>query len=97
MFYAHIHTATSVYDCPVPGCIGTANTGFNLQRNFVMRHPAHVVIISKEGSMPFPSAKALSTGHMQTELCRDLCAWKEQHAAARDSQLALNTQFTVYG
>jgi hypothetical protein len=30
------------------------------------------------------------------ELCRNLCAQKRQHAAARDSQLALDTPFTVY-
>jgi hypothetical protein len=42
-------------------------------------------------------AESLSKGHMQTELYWDLCAWKRQHAVARDSQLALKTQFTVYG
>jgi hypothetical protein len=42
-------------------------------------------------------AESLSKGHMQTELCWDLCAWKRQHVAARDSQLALKTQFTAYG
>ncbi len=43
------------------------------------------------------TAPTLSLGHTQTELCRDLCSWKQQHAVARDSQLALKTWFTVYG
>jgi hypothetical protein len=42
-------------------------------------------------------AQALSLGHTQTELCRDLCAWKQQHAAARDFQLAPKMRFTMYG
>ena len=43
-----------------------------------------------------PYGSPLSKGHTQTELCRDQCAWKGQHAAARDSQLALKMWFTVY-
>jgi hypothetical protein len=71
-----------------------------------MRHPTHTVIIPKEGLLPLPRChlcrmqtptESLSKGHMQMELCRDLCARKRQHAAARDSQLALKTQFTAYG
>jgi hypothetical protein len=42
-------------------------------------------------------AESLSKGHTQTEFCRDLRTWKRQHAAARNSQLALEMQFTVYG
>ncbi len=106
MFRVQLHTASGEYDCPVPGCVGTANTGYNLRRHFVMRHPAHTVIIPKEGLLPLPRchlcrmqtpAESLSKGHSQTELCWDLCARKRQHAAARDSQLALKMQFTAYG
>jgi hypothetical protein len=53
-FCAHIHTATSEYDCPVPGCVGTANTGFNLRHHFVMHHPTHLVVIPMEGLLPLP-------------------------------------------
>ena len=42
-------------------------------------------------------AESLSKGHMQTELCRDLCARKRQHAAAKDAQQALATQFYARG
>jgi hypothetical protein len=72
----------------------------------MMRHPTHTVIILKEGLLPLPRchlcgmqtpAESLSKRHTQMELCRDLCARKRQHAAARDSQLALEMQFTAYG
>jgi hypothetical protein len=106
-FCAQLHTASGEYDCPVPGCVGTANDmGYNLRRHFVMRHPTHTVIIPKEGSLPLPRchlcgmqtpAESLSKGHTQTELCWDLCAWKRQHALTRDSWLALEMQFTTYG
>jgi hypothetical protein len=87
-------------------CIGMANIGPNLWHHIVMRHSAHLVIMPKESSLPLPqcylcgmqtSAKALSSWHMQTELCRDLCAQKEKHVAARDPQLALDTLSTAYG
>jgi hypothetical protein len=51
-FRAQLHTASGEYNCPVPGCIGTANTGYNLWHHFVMRHPTHTVIIPKEGLLP---------------------------------------------
>jgi hypothetical protein len=105
-FRAQLHTASGKYDCLAPGCVGTANTGYNIRRPFMMRHPIHTAIIPKEGSLPLPRchlcgmqtpAESLSKRHMQTELCWDLCTRKRQHAAARDSQLALETQFTAYG
>ena len=52
MFCADIGTATSEYVCPVPGCIGTANTEYSLRRHFVMHHPTHLVRIPKEGTLP---------------------------------------------
>jgi hypothetical protein len=42
-------------------------------------------------------AEALNKGHTQTELCWDLCARKQQHVAAKDSQVAIKTRFTAYG
>ncbi len=104
-FCASLHTATGKYACPVPGCVGAANTGYNLRRHFLMRHPTHTIIIPAEGSLPHPRchlcgmqtpAESLNRGHTRTELCWDLCARKRQHAAARDSQLALATQFYAY-
>ncbi len=106
MFCTQLHTASGEYACPVPGCVVTANTGYNLRHHLMMHHPTHTVIIPKEGSLPLlryhlcgmqTPAESLSKGHTQTELCWDLCAWKRQHAAARDSQLALEMQFTAYG
>jgi hypothetical protein len=105
-FHAQLHTASGECDCPVPSCVGMANTGYNLRRHFVMCHPTHTVNILKEGLLPLPRchlcgmqtpAESLSKGHTQRELCQDLCAWKRQRAAARDSQLALEMQFTAYG
>ncbi len=105
-FRTQLHTASGEYNCPLPDCVGTANTGYNLPRHFGMRHPTHTVIIPKEGSLPLlrchlcgmqTPVESLSKGHTQTELCRDLCARKRQHAAARDSQLVLEMQFTAYG
>jgi len=61
--------------------------------------------IPKEGTLPLPRchlfgmqtpAEALSKGHTRMELCRDLSTWKGQHAEARDTQLALETPFTVH-
>jgi hypothetical protein len=89
--HAQLDTATSEYACPVSGCIGTAHTGYNLRCHFVMHHPTHLIIIPEEGSMPLlqchlcgmqTQAEAFSKGHMQMELCRDLCARKQQHEAA---------------
>jgi hypothetical protein len=77
-FCANINTATGEYACLVPGCIGTAHTEYNLRFFFVMHHPTHLVIIPKEGSMPFlqchlcgvqTPVEALSKGHTQTKLC----------------------------
>ena len=71
-----------------------------------MRHPTHTIIIPAEGSLTHPRchlcgmqtpAGSLSKGHMQTELCRDLCARRRQHAAAKDAQHALATQFHACG
>jgi hypothetical protein len=105
-FRASLHTATGKYACPVPGCVGVATTGYNLRRHFLMHHPTHTIIIPAEGSMPLPRchlcgmqtpAESLSKGHTQTELCQDLCARKRQHAAAKDAQQALATQFYARG
>ncbi len=57
-FCAQLHTASGEYNCPVPGCIGTANTGYNLRHHFVMHHPTHTVIIPKEGLLPHPRCRA---------------------------------------
>jgi hypothetical protein len=107
-FCAQLDTATGEYACTVPGCIGIgmAHTGHKLRHHYVMHHLIYLMIIPKEGSVPLlrchlygmqTPVEALSKGHTQTELCRDLCARKQQHAAARDSQLALKTRFTAYG
>jgi hypothetical protein len=106
MFCTQLHTASSEYVRPVPGCVGTVNTGYNLRCHFVMHHPTHTVINLKESLLPLPRChlcgmqtpvESLSKGHTQTELCQDLCTRKRQHAAARYSQLALEMQFTAYG
>jgi hypothetical protein len=55
----------------------------HLRCYFVMRHLIHLVVHTP--------VKALSKGHTQVESCWDLCAWKLQHAAVRDSPSALQT------
>jgi hypothetical protein len=66
-------------------------------------NPTHFMRIPKEGTLPLlrlfgmqTPAEALSKGHTWMELCRDLSTRKRQHAAARDTQLALETPFTVH-
>ncbi len=51
-FCASLHTATGKYACPVPGCVGAANTGYNLRHHFLMRHPTHTVIIPRRARCP---------------------------------------------
>ena len=105
-FRAVVDTVTGLYLCPVPNCDGMATTPFTLRWHFVFRHPQHLVVIPREGSIPYPrcprcrmqtAAEALNRGHQQTELCRGLYDMQLQHEAAACSQDALQQDFSCGG
>ena len=45
-------TATGQYICPVPNCVGTTTTPWNLRKHFVDCHPVDNVYIPGEGRYP---------------------------------------------
>jgi hypothetical protein len=51
-FAAHWPEDGKVLTCPVPGCMGTTTTTWNLQRHFNDRHPLDMVITPGEGVYP---------------------------------------------
>ena len=105
-FRAISDIAAGLYYCPVPGCCGEATTPKSLRWHFVFRHPQHLVVIPREGSVPLPRClrcrmqtpvESLNRGHQQTEQCQGMYEMRLQHEAAARSQDALQQEFFCGG
>jgi len=92
------------FHCPVPACIGLAQTPWNLRRHFADRHPWHLVGTPQEGVYPRCEECGMQTnperfgaGHEDTADCVHRAEKRRQHAAAVTSQKALEQRFSLNG
>jgi len=97
-------TATGQYICPVPSCVGTTTTPWNLRKHFIDRHPVDTVWIPGEGDYPQchrcgmqTNPTAFCSTHYSSNLCVGGTVRKKQREAAAESVRALDVTFTAYG
>ena len=91
------------WDCPFPGCLGTATTKWGLRRHFNDRHPMDLVDIPGEGVYPKCTLCGMQTNfasapnHERTATCRAGAEKREQHRRAEEAAQAMEETFTAYG
>ncbi len=92
------------YHCPVPGCMGTAGTTWNLRRHFCLRHPSSLVKTPEEGVYPRCGLCSMQTNpfvllrtHEGTALCRDGHQRRVQRENASRAVEAQEKRFTARG
>lgn len=61
--------------CPVPDCIGHADSRTNLRKHFAHRHPIDIIIIEEEGPLPRCNSCQMfvSTANQPRHLATDIC------------------------
>ena len=103
-YRAHQTAATGQYVCPVPNCVGSLTTPFNLRKHFIDRHPKDKVWIQGEGCYEKchrcglqSSPHAFMTTHYPSALCHNGEVREAQREAAAESVRALDVTFTAYG
>ena len=91
------------WDCPYPGCVGTATTKWNLRRHFNDRHPGDKISIPGEGVLPKCGLCGMQTNfsnaprHEQSEYCQAMTQKRCQHKNAEAAAKAQDESFSAYG
>jgi hypothetical protein len=98
--------AAGAYSCPVPQCVGKANTKRGLRQHVLYPHPQDLVVIPSKGTVPFPKCErcglqtkvgALYGKHQRTWFYREWWERRMQHEASEAARIALARTFTAYG
>jgi hypothetical protein len=73
------------FQCPVPGCPGTAAERFGLREHFMFRHPEDTIIIEEEGALQrcgkccmFLTGRTNVAKHQTSEICQKGSSQREK-------------------
>ena len=103
-YLAQPYTATGQFICPVPSCVRTTTTPWNLRKHFVDRHTVDAVYIPGDGAYPQchrcgmqTNPTAFCSTHYSSNLCLNGTIGKTQREATAASVRSLDVTFTAYG